>query len=341
MNKNKKGRLLFYRTLMFVLAFCLYGLLLPVTAQAAKKPKLSKTKISLETGKSVTLKLSGATKGAKWSVSDSEVLTLKKVTKKKYKVTARSAGTAKVTVKAGKKKAVCKVTVKEPAIGERKLIFSGDENLDYLLKLMLEDTGVKASMSDEEIAYKIFRWMARNCVYEYEGEMKYGSKAKSKYPPYGLKMIYDLSGKEDEIAAYKKECDAREAAGEISYDMLHVKSGGRRLYVRDNDHPYSTLECYQRLTGTCSYMASIYTNLCEMMGLKGGINIGEIYSSSKGGFTEHYISFIYLNGKKYYVDPGSAVHTYTRRGKYNDSFFKLSKSFIKKNYRLGNGYDEY
>jgi hypothetical protein len=88
-------------------------------------------------------------------------------------------------------------------------------------------------------------------------------------------------------------------------------------------------------------MASIFTNLCEYMGLKGGINIGEIYSSSKKGFTEHYISFIYLNGKKYYVDPGSAVHSYTRRKSFEKKFFKLSSSFIKKNYKLGSGWDEY
>lgn len=304
---------------------------LPQPAQA--KVKLSKTKVNVEKGKSITLKLSGTSKKSKWSVSDKSVISIKKVTAKKYRVTALKEGTAKVTVKVKKKSYTCTVSVWDP--DKRNRIYSGNEDVDYLMKWISEDAKISEDMSDEEIAHGIYKWMAKNCVYEYEATLKYGSSAKTKYPPYGLKIRYDLSKKAAEIAAYKEECDALEAAGEISYSMDQVKSQGRRLYVQDGDHYGTTLELYQRLSGTCSYMSSMYTLLCQRMGLRAGQNAGEIYGSSEKDFVEHYFSWVYISGKKYYVDPGSAVHQYTRRKKFNDTYYKLSKSFRKKYYRLG------
>lgn len=335
------------RSALFTLAVCMLCLLFPLSAQAAAK--LSKKTASLETGKSITLKVKGTSKKPKWTVSDTDVLSLKKISKKQYRVTAKEAGKAVVKVKVGKKTLKCTITVTEKSsdsgssqTSKRKKILSGDENVDYLLKLMARDAKLKDSMSDEEIAYAIFKWMAKNCVYEYEAKDKYGSNAKKKYPPDGLKLIYDLSKMSDEINDYKEDCDVREEAGEIEYSMEHVKSHGNKLYRQDNDHPGTSLYCFQRLTGTCSYMASYYATLCEYMGLKAGINEGKIYSTRKGNkYVEHYFCFVYLNGKKYYVDPGSAVHNYTRRGKIKKDYFKMSSSFMKKWYKKGKGSMEY
>lgn len=58
----------------------------------------------------ITVKKSGAKK-AKWTSSNKKVVAVKSTGKYKAKVTAKSAGTATVTAKIGKKKLKCKVTV--------------------------------------------------------------------------------------------------------------------------------------------------------------------------------------------------------------------------------------
>lgn len=84
---------------------------------AAKKPYLNYTKKVLKIGKSLTLKLTGATVKS-WKSSNKKVA---KVTGK-GKVTAKKAGTAIITCKAkGGKKYTCKITVKksnEPSIDD-------------------------------------------------------------------------------------------------------------------------------------------------------------------------------------------------------------------------------
>lgn len=69
--------------------------------------KLNKTKATMYVGDVLTLKLSGTTKKISWSTSNKSVVTVKE-----GKITAKKAGTAKVTAKAGGKKYTCAVTVK-------------------------------------------------------------------------------------------------------------------------------------------------------------------------------------------------------------------------------------
>lgn len=79
--------------------------------QAAAKPKLNRTKVTLYVGKSVTLKVKRAKKKVKWSTSNKKIA---KVTAK-GKIRAVAPGTAKITAKTGSVKLVCKVTVKAKA----------------------------------------------------------------------------------------------------------------------------------------------------------------------------------------------------------------------------------
>lgn len=80
---------------------------------ATKKPYLNYTKKTLKAGKSLTLKLTGATVKS-WKSSDKEVATVTGKGKRNGKVTANKAGTAIITCKAkGGKKYTCKITVKE------------------------------------------------------------------------------------------------------------------------------------------------------------------------------------------------------------------------------------
>ncbi len=72
--------------------------------------KLNKTSISLDVGKSYTLKVSGTKSKVAWSSSNKKIATVST----SGKVTAKKAGSATVTALVNKKKYNCKVTVKTP-----------------------------------------------------------------------------------------------------------------------------------------------------------------------------------------------------------------------------------
>lgn len=82
-----------------------------------KKPtvKLSDTSKSLTKGQSFTLALKNTSSTAKWSTKSSSILKLTKVSKNKYKVTGKKAGTTYVYAKVNGKTYKCKVTVKNPS----------------------------------------------------------------------------------------------------------------------------------------------------------------------------------------------------------------------------------
>ena len=78
-----------------------------MNTQAKAKIKLNKTKISLQRGKTYTLKVKGTKKKVKWSSNKKTIATVTR----KGKVTAQKQGTAVITAKIGKKKYKCKVKV--------------------------------------------------------------------------------------------------------------------------------------------------------------------------------------------------------------------------------------
>lgn len=110
MNKRKRG-----------VAILLLASLLSVTLAIpraepvnAARPKLNKTKTTLIKGKKVKLKVTGATKKIKWSTNKKKVATVNS----QGVVRARCKGTAKITAKVGKRRLICRVTVK----GKKKVL---------------------------------------------------------------------------------------------------------------------------------------------------------------------------------------------------------------------------
>lgn len=81
-----------------------------MTAQAATI-KINYKTLTLETGKTKTLKIKGTEKKVKWASSNKEVATVSS----KGKVTAKAVGTATITATVSAKKLSCKVTVVKPA----------------------------------------------------------------------------------------------------------------------------------------------------------------------------------------------------------------------------------
>lgn len=83
-------------------------------AEAKSKIKLSTTRVSLNGGASKTIKIKGTKKKVKWSVvSGKKNIKLKNKKKTSVKVVGVKRGTAKVQAKLGKKKYICRVTVKK------------------------------------------------------------------------------------------------------------------------------------------------------------------------------------------------------------------------------------
>ncbi|WP_238483811.1 Ig-like domain-containing protein [Anaerosporobacter faecicola] len=136
------------------------GLTTPVTFPAtstttvanAATLKLNKTKVSLEVGKAVTLKVTGANKKkVTWSSSKKSVATVNK----NGKVTAKAVGKATITAKVSGKKFTCKVTVtkkevknKEYSVGN--VTFTAPSNITTKITTQEPITMISISMGNNE-----------------------------------------------------------------------------------------------------------------------------------------------------------------------------------------------
>lgn len=92
----------------YLLVICLVLPITPGNPVAAASIKLSSTLITLNVGKTKTIKLKGTKKTPKWSSSNKNVATVSS----KGKIKAKKKGNAVITAKLGKKKYKCKVKVK-------------------------------------------------------------------------------------------------------------------------------------------------------------------------------------------------------------------------------------
>lgn len=79
----------------------------PMSTDAKKVVKLNKSKLTLQTGKTLKLKLKNTKKKVKWSSKNKKVVTVSR----KGVVKAVSVGKTTITAKSDKKKYSCKVTV--------------------------------------------------------------------------------------------------------------------------------------------------------------------------------------------------------------------------------------
>ena len=82
-------------------------------AAPAHAAKLNKTSLKITKGKSTYLTVSGTKTKPVWSTSNKKVVTVKKYSKYKAKLTAKGTGTAYITARVGKKTYKCKVTVQK------------------------------------------------------------------------------------------------------------------------------------------------------------------------------------------------------------------------------------
>lgn len=137
--KTKATSRIFKQTFAWILALMMVFSIFPATqVNAATKPKLSKTKITMTVGQSKKLKVKGISKKRakriKWKSSQKKVVIVTKTGKLK----ARKAGKAVITAKVGKKKLKCKVVVKR----KRKKARKKKESNSSSKKMWLSKTSV-------------------------------------------------------------------------------------------------------------------------------------------------------------------------------------------------------
>ena len=97
---------------LFVLLFALTIIVsFPMAAQA--KVKLNNKRITIYEGQSVALELQGTTQRAKWSSNKTKIARVWENGKNKIAIIGRKKGKCTITARVGKKKYVCKVSVKK------------------------------------------------------------------------------------------------------------------------------------------------------------------------------------------------------------------------------------
>ena len=161
-------------------------------AEAKSKIKLSTTRVSLNGGASKTIKIKGTKKKVKWSVvSGKKNIKLKNKKKTSVKIVGVKRGTAKVQAKLGKKKYICRVTVKKVTPAKTITITTADTqtaevvhnalNSGKAVNLKVKGSKSSASKLMKQLASKVGEYNKFDVVPQYEGGFNpnYTSSVKS------------------------------------------------------------------------------------------------------------------------------------------------------------------
>lgn len=149
-------------------------------AEAKSKIKLSTTRVSLNGGASKTIKIKCTKKKVKWSVvSGKKNIKLKNKKKTSVKIVGVKRGTAKVQAKLGKKKYICRVTVRKSTPAKTITITTADTqtaevvhnalNSGKAVNLKVQGTKSSASKLMKQLANKVGECNKFDVVPQYEG----------------------------------------------------------------------------------------------------------------------------------------------------------------------------
>ena len=147
-------------------------------AEAKSKIKLSTTKVSLNGGASKTIKIKGTKKKVKWSVvSGKKNIKLKNKKKTSVKIVGVKRGTAKVQAKLGKKKYICRVTVRKSTPAKTITITTADTqtaevvhnalNTGKAVNLKVKGSKSSASKLMKQLANKVGEYNKFDVVPQY------------------------------------------------------------------------------------------------------------------------------------------------------------------------------
>ena len=174
-------------------------------AEAKSKVKLSTTRVSLNGGASKTIKIKGTKKKVKWSiVSGKKNIKLKNKKKTSVKVVGVKRGTAKVQAKLGKKKYICRVTVRKSTPAKTITITTADTqtaevvhnalNSGKAVNLKVKGSKSSASKLMKQLSSKVGEYNKFDVVPQYDGSSQASSDS-------GYR-VYSLSSTETQTYKY-------------------------------------------------------------------------------------------------------------------------------------------
>lgn len=134
---------------IIIIMAMMFSLAMPISVNA--QTKSSNKSITLNVGKTYTLKVTGTKQKVTWSSSNKKVATVSA----KGKITAKKRGYCKITAKYGKKKLIYKVTVKQPV---KSIVLKQNK-----AKLMIgEKLKLNATVSPLNANNKKVKWISSN-----------------------------------------------------------------------------------------------------------------------------------------------------------------------------------
>ncbi len=144
---------------------------------AAKKPKLSKSKLTITAGKTATLTVKNAKKKVKWSIRKKKIAKItNKSGKKNEKVEIKGLKKGKTVViaKVGKKKVKCKITVKKQKPNFKSVSVDPFDESCLVLKLKKKDSSLK--VTDLTVTRRVESSGAYNSAVNVEKLLKVNAK---------------------------------------------------------------------------------------------------------------------------------------------------------------------
>lgn len=228
-------------------------------AEAKSKIKLSTTKVSLNGGASKTIKIKGTKKKVKWSVvSGKKNIKLKNKKKTSVKIVGVKRGTAKVQAKLGKKKYICRVTVKKVTPAKTITITTADTqtaktvhdalNTGKAVNLKVKGSKSSASKLMKQLSSKVGEYNKFDVVPQYDGSSQASSD--SGYRVYSLSSTetqtykYGLLLVKDIVSTFKESMangDAKKAE-----EVKNTEARIRKDYAVGTDNYAST---FTEITG--------------------------------------------------------------------------------------------
>ena len=230
-----------------VLALACISMVTSTDVVEASSIKLNKTSLTIYTGKTSTLKVSGTSKKVTWSTSNKKVATVSS----KGTVSAKSSGTATITAKVNNKNLRCKVTVKKPTINKTSTSLS----VGQTTTLKLTGATLKsAKSSNTSIATinssgKITAKKAGTCTITLTDTQKRTYKCtvtvKSSSKNTALKAYYNF------LKSYKFTCDYS-ARG---FNLAYINNDSiPELIVFDGDYHAAGGKVYAYVNGKVKYV---------------------------------------------------------------------------------------
>ena len=266
-----------------------------IPADAKSKIKLSTTRVSLNGGASKTIKIKGTKKKVKWSVvSGKKNIKLKNKKKTSVKIVGVKRGTAKVQAKLGKKKYICRVTVRKSTPAKTITITTADTqtaktvhdalNTGKAVNLKVKGSKSSASQLMKQLSSKVGEYNKFDVVPQYDGSSQASSDSgyrvyslsstETQTYKYGLLLVKDIVSTFKESMANgdaKKAEKVKNTEARVRKDYVVGTETYANIFTEVTGIPYEdylkattakskTLKCYEEYDWRGEYDSSdVYT----------------------------------------------------------------------------------